>query len=160
MSSEQLRFAILSERLIRIEAKLDELLAKKKPKTSDSNIIDAKFNSAFDVFWETYPMKKGKKSAKSAFSRIATRLHVVIEADISDRLAHDRQWIAGYVPNPATYLNGERWNDEIQLIPEQADSLPKADEKLQDWAIGHGYRASNPGESYGDYRHYLTGRMR
>jgi hypothetical protein len=38
---------------------------------------------------------------------------------------HDRQWVSGYIPLPTTYLNGERWEDEIES-PNQQHNGPLA----------------------------------
>ena len=33
--------------------------------------------------------------------------------DVKRRQAEDADWLRGAIPHPATYLNGERWQDEI-----------------------------------------------
>ena len=69
----------------------------------------------FEDFWSAYPQKIGKKPAKAKWE--AKRLDSMaaeIVADVRARSASDRKWREGYVPNPATYLTQERWNDEIQ----------------------------------------------
>ncbi|RME80440.1 MAG: hypothetical protein D6775_16145, partial [Caldilineae bacterium] len=37
-------------------------------------------------------------------------------ADVKRRMAHDRKWIEGYIPNPLTYINQNRWEDEIEPV--------------------------------------------
>ena len=34
-------------------------------------------------------------------------------ADVAARKARDERWTRGYPPDPLTYLNQERWNDEL-----------------------------------------------
>ena len=47
---------------------------------------------------------------------------------ISDAKARhtSRQWREGFQPHPLTYLNGERWNDEMEK-----EKLPRTQEAVQ-----------------------------
>lgn len=90
----------------------------KPPVSPDGDTVPkvAKANGKeFELFWEHWPVKRGKKRAKDAFMRKrfdAEDVPVLIE-DIHDRLAHDDQWKRGYIPMASTYINGERWEDEF-----------------------------------------------
>lgn len=69
----------------------------------------------FDDFWAAYPVKKGKEAARKAWDKL--KLDAPQVAHIIWRLkdqVNDFDWKRGYVPHPATYLNGKRWNDEIK----------------------------------------------
>lgn len=69
----------------------------------------------FDEFWLSYPTKVGRKPCVKIWS--SKRLDQAADRIVSDvraRIASDRKWREGYIPNPATYLTQERWNDEIQ----------------------------------------------
>lgn len=69
----------------------------------------------FDDFWADYPVKREKKRARDAWKRKKLdRKADEILADIARRKLHDPQWLDGYIPHPTTYINGERWHDEIQ----------------------------------------------
>ena len=65
-------------------------------------------------FWEIYPRKAAKKAALNAWAKLsnADRWNA-IEGLVDWR----RVWIARgemeFVPHPATWLNGERWTDEL-----------------------------------------------
>ena len=68
----------------------------------------------FRVFWEAYPKKVGKKEARKAWERRdrntdKTSLSRILEA-IEKQKEHWRE--ARFIPNPATWLNQERWDDE------------------------------------------------
>jgi hypothetical protein len=69
----------------------------------------------FDVFYKAYPRKVGKEAAGKAFAKakaIASLDNIL--ADI-DRRVSGGEWTAEksqYIPHPATYLNGKRWEDE------------------------------------------------
>lgn len=70
---------------------------------------------AFELFWKAYPKKVEKKKSELKWSRLAPDVQRLILEDIPRRAA-GRKWLAGYVENPLTYLNGERWNDEIESV--------------------------------------------
>lgn len=82
---------------------------KKKEKES---LLLEKFNK----FWEAYPKKIDKKRALKTFGRINPDdklLTVMIEAIKTQELTDSWCREAGqFIPYPATWLNGERWNDE------------------------------------------------
>lgn len=68
----------------------------------------------FAEFWDEYPAKVGKKSALAKWkARKLDRIADQIIADIRGRRARDPRWLAGYIPNPLTYINQDRWDDEI-----------------------------------------------
>lgn len=76
----------------------------------------------FETFWNTGMVKAGKKAAKKAFSKAIAKkkdpekfLYCLI-GDIHSRLVC--QQLGFDKLHPATYLNGERWKDEI------VDNLP------------------------------------
>jgi len=81
---------------------------KKQPKQTEE---------LFDKFWSAYPRKSAKAEAKKAFSKItADQLESTILPDLEKR-KRSSQWQENngtYIPYPATYLRGERWNDEIR----------------------------------------------
>ena len=69
----------------------------------------------FDSFWQTYPKKVAKPAALKAFKaqHINGQLPIIL-IDIETR-AHGDDWRkegGKFVPNPATYLNQRRWEDE------------------------------------------------
>lgn len=68
---------------------------------------------SFDEFWNIYPVKKSKKTAEKKWVKLKPDVQEIIISDIPKRFAEDDQWIKGFIPHPTTYLNQERWNDEI-----------------------------------------------
>lgn len=81
--------------------------------------------SRFDEFWSAYPSKKGKKPALDLWKRkrLDNKADDLI-ADVKLRNSSDRKWINGFIPNASTYLNQERWNDEIE--PVRANTQPRS----------------------------------
>jgi len=72
----------------------------------------------FDQFWKVYPKKIGKGAAKKAFYKALKKEGVSVEAliDAVERQKEGDQWVkdgGSYIPNPTTWLNQERWEDEV-----------------------------------------------
>ncbi len=71
---------------------------------------------AFDVFWKEYPKRVGKKDAEKAFRKINPNLMETILSAL-DKAKKSSSWQKDggqFIPNPATWLNGKRWEDEIE----------------------------------------------
>jgi hypothetical protein len=73
------------------------------------------FNAArFEEFWRAYPNKTGRKPCQQKWAlRQLDRIADVILADVEARKTRDDRWRRGYIPNPLTYLNQDRWTDNI-----------------------------------------------
>ena len=71
---------------------------------------------AFDEFWNAYPKKKAKEAAKKAWAKLKpdkTLGKTIIQAVLESAKTQDWKKENGkYIPYPATYLNGKRWEDE------------------------------------------------
>jgi hypothetical protein len=74
--------------------------------------------NGFNAFWVAYPKKKSKDDALKAYLKINPDEQLqqkIIDAVILATTL-DQDWLKDngqYVPFPATYLNGKRWEDEI-----------------------------------------------
>ena len=69
---------------------------------------------AFDVFWKEYPKKVNKAAARRAFTKIRVPVETLVDALAKQKLS--AQWNADggrYIPYPATWLNQQRWEDEL-----------------------------------------------
>lgn len=67
----------------------------------------------FDLFWSYYPKKTGKEAARKSFNKIKPNIQVVIKA--LEWQKKSEQWFKNggqFIPNPATWINQHRWNDE------------------------------------------------
>ena len=67
----------------------------------------------FEIFWQAYPRKVGKKAACRAYLRTATPPERILQA--LERQRADPQWQreqGRFIPHPATWLNQGRWEDE------------------------------------------------
>jgi hypothetical protein len=82
----------------------------------------------FGKFWEVYPKKVKRKDALKVWqSKQLDRLADSLIADVKKRLSEDRRWVGGFVPDPPTYLRGERWNDAIEAITKNGSGQHAAD---------------------------------
>jgi len=72
----------------------------------------------FEDFWAAYPRQKAKEDSRRAWNRLRLPPAIIdtILADLPNRAATDRGWLDGYIPNPATYLIGRRWEDVITPV--------------------------------------------
>ena len=81
--------------------------AKSNPNTSRA--------SAFDVFWKAYPKKTGKEAARKSFARAKADIGTMLSALEAQK--QSEQWTKNngqFIPNPTTWLNQGRWEDEVQ----------------------------------------------
>ena len=81
-------------------------------------IQDTIKSAHFAQFWEAYPRKKNKKRARETWERRGLdSLADKILADLEVRPSNDPAWKdIQFIPYPTTYLNGERWNDELDVV--------------------------------------------
>ncbi|MCQ1775349.1 helix-turn-helix domain-containing protein [Neorhizobium galegae] len=71
----------------------------------------------FSEFWSVWPRKHGIKKARAEWEKILTDVDIVIEV-AGDWAAHyeehgiDKRWI----PEPANWLKGERWKEDLPIV--------------------------------------------
>ena len=67
----------------------------------------------FELFYDAYGKKVGRKNAEKAFARINPNEELFKRImDGVERYHQSRNWREGYRKEPATWLNGECWNDD------------------------------------------------
>lgn len=76
-------------------------------------------NALFVDFWNLYGLKKGLKEAFKSWNKISTENHKIILQKLPAWLKQKSD-SGEIVPYPATFLNQERWNDEISSLPPMA----------------------------------------
>ncbi len=97
----------------------DQTTTRPRPDTNKNDIRMIKNDKeiytsmTFDDFWNQYPKKQAKQDAVRAWGKIKMTedLYTNIIQGL-DRAKKSRQWTEGFIPNPATWLNGRRWEDE------------------------------------------------
>jgi hypothetical protein len=90
-------------------------LQTNKNKIKENKINNSMCEKAFEEFWSCYPVKKSKKPAKDKFMKLPANLKDEILSAVEKQKKSD-SWIRGYIPHPTTWLNQERWKDEVEQV--------------------------------------------
>ena len=107
----------------------------------------------FDDWYSIYPRKRGKSAARTKWkSRNLDEIASKIIADTEARIKHEWSELK-YIPYASTYINGERWLDEIEI---QAEPIPKDLDALVSYAAKRGVVAK-AGEQAWEFRQRLEG---
>ena len=85
----------------------------------------------FDVFWKNYPKKAGKGQAKKTWlklkkSKKLPEIDILLKAIEIQK--NSQGWLKDdgqYIPHPSTWLNGERWEDEIDSNAKKIIEYPE-----------------------------------
>lgn len=87
--------------------------------TSSSKEKNKTYSESFLIFWDKYPIKKGKPEAFKAWQKINPDIAIIlsaIEAQKDEKIELQRmkkfcpEW-----PHPSTWINQRRWEDEIKI---------------------------------------------
>lgn len=104
-----------------------------KPKTPPTPPL----GDGFDRFWEKYPKKKSKGQAERAWKKLKPGeplqdriLDAIERAKTSDQWCRDQ---GKFIPYPATWLNGKRWEDEPDPPVTATPIKPSSLGILADW---------------------------
>ena len=105
----------------------DKIRIDKNREESISSIDDAL--QSFVEFWKVYPRHEAKQDAIKAWKSLkpSDELCARIKADVQRRLSVGGSWYKAerqFVPLPATYIRGRRWEDENQPMTEQLEDKP------------------------------------
>ena len=89
-------------------------------KNSEIEVLNQK-EMWFESFWEIYPKHQDKKKAKQKFLKLCTdkKQYQEIMQGLRNVLPVWAKKDTKYIPMPTTWLNGERWNDEVDLHMEE-----------------------------------------
>lgn len=100
------------------ESKKSQTKTETKYKTDINTPIAPKgakrSDAEFEIFWSAYPTKVGKQPARKAFDKVKVPVETLVAA--IERQKCSSQWSKDggqYIPNPATWLNQCRWEDEL-----------------------------------------------
>lgn len=95
------------------ESKEGKELKEGKKKDTTSSL-----QASFDVFYTAYPKHKAKDSAIKAWKKLnpeASLLQTILRAiEVAKDTDSWKKDNGTYIPLPATWLNGKRWEDEVQ----------------------------------------------
>ena len=115
---------------------------------SDTEYSDTENNNArsdrsalsqkrFEEFWDAYPRKVGKGAAEKAYSKIkpddALQERILDAVDAAKQSFNWQAEGGRFIPNPATWLNQRRWEDEL---PAGYPARSKGTRSAYDIAVG------------------------
>jgi hypothetical protein len=107
-------------------------LKKKEKDIINTSPSGEDYMASFESFYSVYPRKKGKQDAIKWFKKnkpTAEFVSTLIE-DVTKRT--QTEWNGKepqYLPYPATYLNGKRWEDAIETSAPVKPKYPTPDER-------------------------------
>lgn len=75
----------------------------------------------FDEFWIAYPRKVAKAVARKAFMRLTEQQQLDACKAIDEHCLYwkTKETELEFIPHPATWLNQERWEDELVIEPKK-----------------------------------------
>lgn len=111
----------------------DNLYNIEDVQTDVQNVQKDVQNAQFDEFWCAYPKKMNKERARCAFVRIKPSEQLFAQMlEALRKHKQSKQWQdAQYIPYPSTWLNGKRWEDELEEADEPSNSTFNTDEFFQ-----------------------------
>lgn len=124
-------------------AKQGDTPSEKENETEKENEIENECYknppSPFERFWLAYPRKIGKADARKAFAKVKVPIETLLSA--IEQQTRSEQWTrenGRFIPNPATWLNQGRWEDELSAPEGKYHSKPgygvqRHDDKLTDF---------------------------
>ncbi len=81
---------------------------------------------SFQDFYSLYPRKMARKDAERAWNRLTPTQQKECLKALPNYLKYwkIKETQKDYIPYPATFLNQERWTDELDLEPNKKPELP------------------------------------
>lgn len=109
-----------SEKLSNLQSPISNLQEQEYPPTPRKRGSVSEFPPGFAEFWEVYPRHTAKANAQKAWAKlrpdpatVATILRAVEAQKQSSAWLKDG---GQFIPHPATWLNGRRWEDEAPTV--------------------------------------------
>ncbi len=88
--------------------------ARPKPEASPARATEAEIEVNFETFWDAYPRKIAKGVARKAFATALKKTTAETILAAVQRQTFDTR--EKFVPHPASWLNGERWLDQVDTF--------------------------------------------
>lgn len=107
---------------VRIGLPPGQNLATEPEVKPEDNHIGHQKQSLFEEFWKAYPRKVGPALARKSFAKLKVDqelLQKMLKA-IEQQKKTDQWKDTKFIPHPSTWLNGERWEDEVVVKPQTA----------------------------------------
>lgn len=106
-----------------------EPITNNQTQEDQKTTAQAPVDDLFPKFWKLYPNKKGKAAAEKAWKKLKVTddLFALITQGLSKQCVSPG-WTKDngqFIPHPATWLNGKRWEDEVP-VPSNVHHLPSS----------------------------------
>lgn len=88
----------------------------KTEQNKEDNTMCSELQKGFDSFWEAYPRKANKQTAKAAYENHVPLELMATVAEAVDLQKQSSSWMdneSKFIPHPTTWLNQHRWEDEL-----------------------------------------------
>lgn len=113
----------------------------------------------FQEFKAIYPRRKDFPNAERTWKRLKLdKIADQILFHVKQSIAKDATWKAGYIPLPTTYLNGKRWEDEVEEETKETIKWPTTDKEWESLAEKHNMKAP-PGKSWAEFKRDIMARV-
>lgn len=109
--------SLIERRLKRLAAKRPRMVAERPPTNHTNHTNPTNQSTWFFEFWKEYPKRVGKGAAERIWKRLhpdSTLVEKIMSALKAQKVS--AAWIkenGQFIPNPATWLNQRRWEDEV-----------------------------------------------
>jgi hypothetical protein len=94
-------------------------------KGTSQDIVGLSAREPFEEWWAIYPRKVAKVAARKAWSQMTGQINAITLAELMTRTRAFADHVVDleeqHIPHAATWLRGERWNDERQPTRSQTD---------------------------------------
>jgi hypothetical protein len=97
----------------------DPTTTQHRQECKNDNNVKNMYGQWFESFWDNFPKKVNKKKAELIFHKVCKddeTFQKINSALSSQKLSE--QWNKNngqFIPHPSTWLNGERWNDQLNI---------------------------------------------
>lgn len=91
----------------------------------DEYLIQKSLQEKFELFWEKYPKKVWKKPTLQKFKKITDFKNLFLGLDLYCEKWKIEEKPKEFIPNPLTFLNQERYYDEIIIDESKKDKYKK-----------------------------------
>lgn len=94
-------------------------------RSKDNKVKESIYMTDFNLFWTKYPKKTGKGAAFSSWKKLTKHEKQKIDSALDWQILSD-QWLKDsgqYIPNPQTYLNQKRFDDEPTKIRKMTNQV-------------------------------------
>jgi len=110
-------------------------ISESESKSESKTRTSAEADRNFEKFWFAYPRHEGKQQARKAFDKLRVDdalLGVMVNAITQQK--RSQQWSdPRFIPYPATWLNGRRWEDEPVQAADSGKRVSAQDYSQRDY---------------------------